>query len=318
MNKQAVGIVGYGFVGQAVAAGLCPVAKVLVYDKKPELGLLEVEECVEGWAEGKVETTLDPFQALAQHARIIFVCVPTPMQKDGSCDISIVEEVVRKLDNAAVARSPRPVVVIKSTVPPGTTAELQEKCQWIDLVFNPEFLTEANSMRDFAEQDRVILGGVGSRNEGVEEVVTLYREFGLARQSLPRYGSTENPGMPTIQICTSTEAEMIKYLSNCFLATKVSLANEFAQLCEKIGVDWETVWRLASKDDRLGFSHWQVPGPDGKPGFGGSCFPKDLCGMTQFMTENGVDPNVLVGVWNANLEARPEQDWEDLKGRAVT
>ena len=249
MSKQAIGIVGYGFVGQAVAAGLCPVANVMVYDKDPEKGLLMVKECVEGWAESKVDTTSDPFYYLVRHARIIFVCVPTPMRKDGSCDISAVEAVVRELDNAAVACSPMPTIVIKSTVPPGTTAKLQEDCQWTNLVFNPEFLTEANSLKDFAEQDRVILGGAGSKvGNGVEEVATLYREFGLARQALSNWKSEDRPGRPVTQICTSTEAEMIKYLMNCFLATKVSLANEFSQLCEKVGADWDKVWRLASKD----------------------------------------------------------------------
>ena len=320
MDKQAIGIVGYGFVGQAVAAGLCPVADVIVYDKDPEKGLLEVEECVEGWAEGKVDAVLDPFRYLIKHARIIFVCVPTPMKKDGSCDISAVEEVVGKLDHVSVAVTPMPTIVIKSTVPPGTTAKLQEKCQWVNLVFNPEFLTEANSMRDFAEQDRVILGGVGSNvADGVGEVATVYREFGLARQALSSWKSEDRPGMPDIQICSSTEAEMIKYLTNCFLATKVSLANEFAQLCEKLDdADWDKVWRLASKDERLGTSHWQVPGPDGKPGFGGSCFPKDVRGMVRFMLGEGVNPTTLDGTWNKNIEVRPERDWEKLKGRAVT
>ena len=308
MDKQTIGIVGYGFVGQAVAAGLCPVVNVMVYDKDPKKGLFSVKECVEGWAETKVDSTLDPFQCLIRHARIIFVCVPTPMMKDGSCDISTVEAVVRKLDDVSVSCSPMPIIVIKSTVPPGTTAKLQESCQWTNLVFNPEFLTEANSQRDFAEQDRVILGGVGGEtNSGVGEVAVLYRKFGLERQArrVAKDAVSISPGMPIIQGCTSTEAEMIKYLTNCFLATKVSLANEFAQLCEKMEVDWDAVWRLASKDERLGTSHWQVPGPDGKPGFGGSCFPKDLCGMVRFMLGNGVNPTTLDGAWNKNIEVRP-------------
>jgi len=319
MDKQAIGVVGYGFVGQAVAAGFCPVANVMVYDKDPEKGLLMVKECVEGWAESKVDTTLDPFRCLIRHARIIFVCVPTPMRKDGSCDTSVVEDVVQKLDHASVSCSISPTIVIKSTVPPGTTAKLQEKCQWVNLVFNPEFLTEANSMRDFAEQDRVVLGGVGSKvGNGVEEVDVLYREFGLNRNARIRKADSPHVWpLLVIQTCTSTEAEMIKYLVNCFLATKVSLANEFSQLCEKVDADWDKVWRLASKDERLGTSHWQVPGPDGKLGFGGSCFPKDLFGMVKFMVENSVDPHTLLGAWDTNIKVRPERDWEDLKGRAV-
>ena len=319
MSKQTIGIVGYGFVGQAVAAGLCPVADVTVYDKDPELGLFKVEECKEGLSETmttEMEVAISAYQFLVNHCHIIFVCVPTPMLKDGGCDTSIVENVVIMLNAPAVVLAVRPTIVIKSTVTPGTTAKLQEKCQWVNLVFNPEFLTEANSQRDFAEQDRVILGGVGLNvADGVEEVATLYREFGLARRVLSIHSDILE--MPIIQSCTSTEAEMVKYLVNCFLATKVSLANEFSQLCEKVDADWDEVWRLASKDERLGTSHWQVPGPDGKPGFGGSCFPKDLFGMVKFMVENSVDPHTLLGAWDTNIKVRPERDWEELKGRAV-
>ena len=120
-----------------------------------------------------------------------------------------------------------------------------------------------------------------------------------------------------IHYCPSTEAEMIKYLTNCFLACKVSLANEFAQVAEKVGADWDTVWGIASTDERLGESHWKVPGPDGKKGFGGSCFPKDVNGMIRFMSNNGILPHTLLGAWLKNTEVRPERDWEELKGRAV-
>lgn len=326
MKRKTIGVIGYGFVGQAVARGLCDCVDVIVYDNDPEKGWK--------WFMSGEETKdfLQPekgieFSYLVRKASIIFVCVPTPMQPDGSCDTSIVEGIVESLNKESMGLASarpaeqRPTVVIKSTVPPGTTARLQVSNCMVDLVFNPEFLTEVNSERDFAEQDRVILGVAEvskSSMAAAEKVADLYREFGIVRNI---ENQKKNPnaswGSPRIDVCTSTEAEMVKYLTNCFLAVKVSLANEFAQVCEKVEANWETVWVMASLDERLGVTHWAVPGPDGHKGFGGSCFPKDICGMIQFMGEHEVLPDTLVGAWETNLAVRPERDWEDLKGRAV-
>ena len=324
-DRQTIGVVGYGFVGEAVAKGLAPVADVVVYDKaKGWRGFKEGEQVTHEDREYQLPDH-NPASILVARCSIIFVCVPTPMRQDGSCSTEIVEEVVRglnrveakglnrggdeKVEWSVTAGHPKPTVVIKSTVPPGTTARLQKECGWLDLVFNPEFLTEANSLRDFADMDRVILGGEpGTRGlRGVGELYEAFRNW--------QYGQG-NMDME-IHYCPSTEAEMIKYLTNCFLACKVSLANEFAQVAEKVGADWDTVWGIASTDERLGESHWKVPGPDGKKGFGGSCFPKDVNGMIRFMSNNGILPHTLLGAWLKNTEVRPERDWEELKGRAV-
>ena len=119
-------------------------------------------------------------------------------------------------------------------------------------------------------------------------------------------------------ITTTKVAEMIKYLTNTFLATKVSFANEMKLICESLNIDFDEVLKLSKYDKRLGLSHWSVPGPDGKPGFGGSCFPKDINAIISFCRDNDINISTLSGVWKTNLFVRPEKDWESLKGRAVT
>ena len=115
----------------------------------------------------------------------------------------------------------------------------------------------------------------------------------------------------------STIAEMVKYFTNTFLSTKVSFANEMKQICDEINIDYDKVVEYATYDNRLGKSHWAVPGPDGKLGFGGSCFPKDINALIHLAGQLDLCPDVLLGVWEKNLEVRPEEDWKKLKGRAV-
>jgi UDPglucose 6-dehydrogenase len=120
-------------------------------------------------------------------------------------------------------------------------------------------------------------------------------------------------------IKTASEiAEMIKYMTNCFLATKVSFANEIKQICDSCDIDYDKVIEYMLHDKRLGSTHFSVPGPDGRVGFGGSCFPKDINALISFAQDLGVEPQVLTAAWEKNLEVRPEKDWELLKGRAVS
>ena len=110
---------------------------------------------------------------------------------------------------------------------------------------------------------------------------------------------------------------MVKYLTNTFLATKVSFANEMKMLCDFFNVDYDKVVEYSTYDERLGKSHWAVPGPDGKMGFGGSCFPKDINALISIADKWEIPANVLMAAWETNLDVRPEQDWKELKGRAV-
>ena len=111
--------------------------------------------------------------------------------------------------------------------------------------------------------------------------------------------------------------EMVKYLTNSFLATKVSFANEIYQVCEKLNIDYDKVVEYATLDDRLGKSHWNVPGPDGDFGFGGHCLPKDLSALIYLAMNLDTETNVLNAVEETNDVVRTNRDWENMKGRAV-
>ena len=277
MTIKTVGIVGQGFVGQALKEEFSRYYPVNTYDKfLPEL------------------STHNSIATLSDSSDVVFVCVPTPMREDGSCDTSIVEQVC-----ADVVSAGNPIISIKSTITPGTTASLNSKLNTDKIVFNPEFLTERFASRDFKNTNRVVLGG------SIQ-----------ATTALKQFYSHVFPNVKVIKT-QSTIAEYVKYLSNCFLAAKVSVANEFAKLCEASGVDYDKVTEYANFDPRLGDTHWVVPGPDGKRGFGGSCFPKDLNSIITLAEELGTPCHTLRGAWETNLEVRPEKDWEKLKGRAV-
>jgi nucleotide sugar dehydrogenase len=274
-----IGIVGQGFVGTAVHEGMKDDFDIQTYDKfKSE------------------SSTCASLEDLCKKVKIVFVCLPTPMKKDGSCDLSILEDTICQINNVNSGN----IVIIKSTVVPGTTERLNKENNNIDIVFNPEFLTEANSIEDFKNQNRIIIGGP---RPATTIVKNMYRK-----------SFRDTPIVKT----GSTIAEFVKYFINCFLATKVAYANEFKQLCDAQGVDYDKVVEYALYDKRIATTHLSVPGPDGKDGFGGSCFPKDLNALINFAKINKITPSVLGGVWEKNLDVRPEKDWEQLKGRAVS
>ena len=278
MIIKTVGVIGQGFVGRALKEEFSQYYAINTYDKFLD-GI-----CTHG-----------SIVSLCEASDVVFVCVPTPMKKDGSCDISIVEQVCSE----TVAAGDNHFIVIKSTVTPGTTDYLNDKLGTNKIVFNPEFLTERFASNDFKNTNRVILGG---------DI--------LATTALNQFYSHVFPNVKVIKT-EPTVAEYVKYLSNCFLTVKVSVANEFAKLCEAQGVDYDKVTEYANFDPRLGDTHWVVPGPDGKMGFGGSCFPKDLNSIIALANKLGTPCHTMSGAWETNLEVRPEKDWEQLKGRAV-
>ena len=279
MEIDNIGIIGQGFVGTATYEGLKEHFSVYTYDKF----LKEKSNC-------------DSMRHVCEYAKIVFVCLPTPMRKDGSCDLSILEPVLLKINSYGLEN----IVVIKSTVPPGTTDRYNRICKNIQIVFNPEFLTEANYIEDFKNQNRIIIGGPRPASTIVKNMfIKVFQE------------------VPIIKTGSCT-AESVKYFINCFLATKVSFANEFKQICDQVDVDYDKVVEYALYDQRLGKSHFTTPGPDGQSGFGGSCFPKDINALIHFANFLDVEPLVLSAAWKKNLEVRPERDWEKLKGRAIS
>jgi UDPglucose 6-dehydrogenase len=125
------------------------------------------------------------------------------------------------------------------------------------------------------------------------------------------------PKIPIIKT-NSTIAETIKYVTNIFLATKVSFANEMETIANKLNIPWENIYQIVINDRRLGTSHWKVPGPDGHYGFGGTCFPKDISAMIHVANSLGINVPVIQAAWDRNIGIdRQERDWEQLKGRAI-
>ena len=277
-----IGIVGNGFVGSSVAFGFSPQcgcdADIKIYDKDASK------------ATHSLESTLT--------SDFVFVSVPTPSNPDGSINLDVVYNIFEEM-NILNHRTDN-VFLLRSTVTPGTTRKIQRKFRNLNIVFNPEFLTERSAKLDFINQSRFILGGL---KKNVNKVEKLY---------VDRFGTTT----PVIKTNYET-AEMIKYMNNCYFATKVSFLNEMYQIADSCGVDWDMAVEGFVRDGRIGHSHMSVPGPDGKFGFGGSCFPKDIQAMINFAESLDVYPEVLLGAWNKNLEVRPEEDWKKLKGRAV-
>ena len=285
--EQKIGVVGNGFVGGAVKFGFSPQvgcdAEVRVYDKNPIKSTHTLEETV-------------------NESDFIFLSVPTPANEDGSINLDILTDALNDIDGVSEKDN---YILIRSTVVPGTTWALQEKFPKLNLLFNPEFLTERSANFDFINQGRFIIGSGDSYKSalGSELFSKLIRD---------RFGDCV-----AILETTYKTAEMIKYMNNCFFATKVSFMNEMYQIAEKCKVNWEQAVDGFVADGRIGHSHLNVPGHDGKFGFGGSCFPKDVQALRNFAEDIGVNPSVLAAVWRKNLEVRPEQDWKELKGRAV-
>jgi UDPglucose 6-dehydrogenase len=278
-----IGIIGKGFVGSAVEYGFsCDSefkATIRVYDKNPVLSTHSLSETI-------------------NQSEIIFLSVPTPANIDGSINIQIIESVLYEINECIKNDS---IILLRSTVIPGSTKLFSEKFPKLNLVFNPEFLTEKNANNDFINQSRIVLGG----------------EKKLTNKVAKLYNWRFQNSVPIIQTNFET-AELIKYMNNCFLATKISFMNEMKMIASKTNVNWDKAVEGFIGDPRVGASHVNVPGNDGKLGFSGSCFPKDLQAIIHFAQSIDVDMKVLKGAWETNLKVRPEKDWESLKGRAIT
>lgn len=275
---KTVGIIGNGFVGSAIAEGFKHYTDVKVHDSVREKSANTFEECMQ--------------------QDIIFVCVPTPMSDTGRCNLELINDVMKR---AAGLESEPGVLVIKSTVEVGTTRKLQDTYPGLNIVHSPEFLTARTAKIDFITPSRNIVGVPRSSKLGdstyVKENKHGYDVLNLYKERFP--GSSN-------MLMTSDESELVKYSANCFFATKVSFFNEIKLLADAMNVDFETVINGVLADGRIGISHHQVPGHDGKPGFGGSCFPKDINALMYTMKKHKIKPHVLQGAWDRNVEVRDE------------
>lgn len=275
ITPAKLGIIGYGIVGQAMAYGFSqPEIKnkyeIKYYDKYKETAGLE--EVVAG-------------------SEFIFICLPTPMKEDESgIDLSIIEDSIAEISK--YTNGTDKIIVIKSTVVPGTTAELEKKYPKSNFAMNPEFLTEANYLEDFVTADRTV---VGANND-----LTSRRVVALYRQRFPH--------MKIFQT-DSTTAEMVKYMANSFLATKVIFANEMFELCQALGIKYEEVKSMVVADHRIFDSHLDVTTARG---FGGKCFPKDVVALIGRAKQLKLDPKLLATVWSVNKKIRKVHDWEEI------
>ena len=276
-----VGIIGRGFVGNAIFQGLNHYYDLSVYD---------VDE----------KKSTHTFQEVIQ-SDVVFLSVPTPMHKEtGDCDLSYIKSVFDQVLDVE-DRNESCTFVIKSTVPVGTTNNLNKKYdEKINIIHSPEFLTARTAVTDFICPSRHIIGGHPAR--GTHKLQEIY-EFRF-------------PGVPCF-VMSSDESEFIKYFANCFFATKVSFFNEMHAFAEVKGLDWKTIIQGVMSDGRIGISHYQVPGFDGDFGFGGTCFPKDINALIKSFESSGIDPLLLKAAWERNILARKNKDWEKSKS-AVT
>ena len=271
-----IGIIGNGFVGSAIASGFALHAKVFVYDVDPKRSINAFEEVMK--------------------CDFIFIAVPTPMSinNENKIDLSIVRNVFDRINQHD--KTTESIFILKSTVLPGTTEQLAKEYPNLEIIFNPEFLTERSARLDFINASRIVLGGAPT---ACEKVLFLYRGR-----------------FPHTQIITtdSTSAEFVKYMCNCFFATKISYMNEMRQISDKLGLDWNNIIQGFLSDGRIGNSHIDVPGHDGYRGFGGKCFPKDINAFINFFKETQINPTILSAAWQKNVEVREENDWETIEG----
>tara|TARA_Y100001973_G_scaffold106624_1_gene185916 strand:- start:1384 stop:2244 length:861 start_codon:yes stop_codon:yes gene_type:complete len=279
--RPSIGIVGQGFVGGSVYSVLSQYENIGTYD-------IDGTKC-----------NTKSLSELTDQSDIIFVSVPTPMRETGECYTGIVEDILSYIDKYAAGKK---TVITKSTVPPGTHTKWNQKYKNLSIVFNPEFLTEANALEDFRAQKYLILG-----SDQRYKQLAASEAFSLA---FPNHSVD-------YLFCSYEEAEAIKYFRNTFLSVKLSFCNEYYNLCKSLGIDYDLVATIAHKDERLGNSHYKVPGPDGDMGFGGHCFPKDIRALMHLCASDSIDCDMLKAAWNINTKFRKNKDWEAMEGRAV-
>ena len=261
-----VGVVGIGMVGGATVRYL---------QKKEGLEIFTYDK-------GKNEGSPDE----VNKAEIVFVCVPTPYLKDGTgFDLSFVEETLSWLNGEKV-------VVIKSTVLPGTTEMLQKKYPQHKLLMNPEFLTEETADQDMMYPDRQIVGYTEKSHDVAGDLMQLL------------------PLAPFERMLPSTEAELVKYFGNTWFSVKVSFANQMYDLCQALGTDYDRMVEAAAADKRIGRTHLNVF-HKGYRGYGGKCLPKDTKAIIQLANSKGVDLKLHKAAEDINADLMKQQNIED-------
>jgi len=308
-------VIGTGYVGLVTGACLAELGhQVICVDKDEEkIEMLrnacipiyeaELESLVRNHLEsGKLDFSVDIVEAV-RASEFVFITVDTPSDEEGGADVGNVEEVARQI---AISLNDYKVIVNKSTVPVGTTKRVERiieeemnEYHEFDVVSNPEFLREGTAVFDFLKPARIVIGSDS------QKAIMLMTEL---------YRGIDAPLLVTDPV----SAEMIKYASNAFLATKVSYINAISNICEAVGADVREVALGMGYDSRIGFEFLK-PGP----GFGGSCFPKDCRALLRIAKDSGYDFKLLEGVLEVNREQQEkmvekiERVAGTLKGKKV-
>lgn len=256
-----IGIIGYGFVGRAVASAY------------HEDEVMYNDPAVDG-------SSIDDIK---QQCETIFICVPTPQGNNGECDISILVETLDLLQGFDG------LVICKSTASPLLYRQLEADYADLKLVHAPEFLTAANAVRDYLKPVKLVIGCKEHLHDAALRAI---------------YTERIRVNITDCEFCSIEEAAMFKYVANSFLAMKVVINNEYEALCAAQGIDYTKVAAIAARDPRLGDTHWAVPGPDGKRGFGGACFPKDTAALLNIAASAGVDLSMLNNAVTRNQSLR--------------
>lgn len=291
-------IIGSGYVG--LVSGIC-LAKigheVVCVDKladkifKLELGEIPIfepnlKELLKEVVDAKRISFSTSLQEAIEACDVVFIAVGTPQGEDGSADLSYVFDAVKQI---AQFSKNRKLIITKSTVPAGTGFEIKKLVKKINpnveflVASNPEFLREGSAIYDFMNPDRIV---IGIEDEKSEEILReIYGYFGQEK----------------IVVSDIITAELIKYAANSFLASKITFINEMANLCEKLGADVKKLAFAIGLDERIGGKFLNVG-----PGFGGSCFPKDILAILNIAKENGVDLSVIEAAKNSNDKRKVE------------
>ena len=288
-DKPILGVVGVGYVGLTTGACLAHIGHTVVCGdvdvtkidrlRNGEIPIVEeglTEIVSEGISTGRLEFVVGATE-VAERSDIVFLCVPTPQDDDGSADLSFIEAASAEI--GPVLRSGA-IVVNKSTVPVGTTVVVDEVIQRSDItvVSHPEFLREGTAVNDFLHPDRVVVGA--DDRSAAEKVAALYESIDTQ-----------------VIITDAASAETIKYAANGFLAMKISFVNAVAAMCEAVGADVIDVVEGIGSDRRIG-REFLRPGP----GWGGSCFPKDSHALVHVAASHGYDFSMMRGVIAVNDE----------------
>lgn len=244
-----------------------------------------------GFKDGHLIKFFDKYKECDEFRQVVnsdfvFICLPTPSTSTG-IDLSIMDEAMHQISEL----KPEGIIAIKSTIIPGTTKKYHKQYPHLRLCFNPEFLTEKNAFNDFINPDRIVIGA--------EDKSVLLAVEKLYKDRFPNVG---------VYCCDSITAEMVKYMANGLLSAKIIFANEIFDICQKLGIDYETVKKMVMADPRVG-AHLDVTPTRG---FGGKCFPKDIIALIGLCDELGVDARVIKAVWEKNLLIRKDHDWKRI------